>query len=75
MKERFKEKSCKQCRQVKFIRTMTKWPVQKHTEQKQYFKRLYLCGIFNTPLSSVSCVSTLHVYQWTADYMLSNCYK
>ena len=24
-------KCCKQCGQVKFIDTMTKWPVQKHT--------------------------------------------
>ena len=28
----FKEKCCKQCGQVKFMGTMTKWPVQKHTE-------------------------------------------
>ena len=29
----FKEKKCcKKCGQVKFMGTMTKWPVQKHTE-------------------------------------------
>jgi len=27
-----KKKCCKQCGQVKFMGTMTKWPVQKHTE-------------------------------------------
>ena len=27
-----KKKCCKQCGQVKFKGTMTKWPVQKHTE-------------------------------------------
>ena len=27
-----KKKCCKQCGQVKFLGTMTKWPVQKHTE-------------------------------------------
>ena len=26
------KKYCKQCGQVKFMGTMTKWPVQKHTE-------------------------------------------
>jgi len=26
------KKCCKQCGQVKFMGTMTKWPVQKHTE-------------------------------------------
>ena len=28
----FKEKCSKQCGQVKFMGTMTKWPVQKHTD-------------------------------------------
>jgi len=32
MEEMFKEKCCKQCGQVKFMGTMTKCPVQKHTE-------------------------------------------
>jgi len=32
MEEMYKEKSFKQCGQVKFMGTMTKWPVQKHTE-------------------------------------------
>ena len=27
-----KKKCCKQCGQVKFMGTMTKWPVQKHTQ-------------------------------------------
>jgi len=27
-----KKKCCKQCGQVKFMGTMTKWPIQKHTE-------------------------------------------
>ena len=27
-----KKKCCKQCGQVKFMGTMTKWPVQKHTD-------------------------------------------
>ena len=27
-----KKKCCKQCGQVKFVGTMAKWPVQKHTE-------------------------------------------
>ena len=27
-----KKKCCKQCGQVKFMGTMSKWPVQKHTE-------------------------------------------
>ena len=27
-----RKKCCKQCGQVKFMGTMTKWPVQKHTE-------------------------------------------
>jgi len=27
-----RKKGCKQCGQVKLMGTMTKWPVQKHTE-------------------------------------------
>ena len=30
-----KKTCCKQCGQVKFMGTMTKWPVQKHTEHHQ----------------------------------------
>ena len=29
------KKCCKQCGQVKFMGTMTKWPVQKHTEHNK----------------------------------------
>jgi len=31
-----KKKCCKQCGQVKFMGTMTKWPVQKHTEHHKH---------------------------------------
>jgi len=30
-----KKKCCKQCGQVKFMGTMTKWPVQKHKEHQK----------------------------------------
>ena len=30
-----KKKCCKQCGQVKFMGTMTKWPIQKHTEHNK----------------------------------------
>jgi len=35
----FKEKCCKQCGQVKFMGTMAKWPVQKHTEQNTEYTK------------------------------------
>jgi len=35
MEEMFKEKCCKQRGQVKFMGTMTKRPVQKHTEHNK----------------------------------------
>jgi len=44
-----KKKCCKQCGQGKFIGTMTKWPVQKHTEHnktrsiQQTLRNNYFC--------------------------------
>ena len=36
MEEMFKEKKCcKQCGQVKFMGTMTKWPVPKNTDHNK----------------------------------------
>jgi len=37
-----KKKCCKQCGQVKFMDTMTKWPVQKHTEVLSFYACLLL---------------------------------
>ena len=32
MEEMIKKQCCKQCEQVKFMGTMTKWPIRKQTE-------------------------------------------
>jgi len=65
-----KKKCCKQCGQVKFMGTMTKWPVQKHTEHHSWIRLVVhdVAWVFKNEM-----VKTYMIHGETQNVMLNNC--